>query len=491
MAILHDVDNVTSLIEPVLIFSGTIAFTTYLLYRALILKSKPTKVVSSSGESKVPLSNKAAIFVGLAAYYFGSLYYNTGGLEDLIQGTDPKLEQILALSPSILRGPSPPWMLQNRHMQFVPWMIQNEFHRGGIPFERHEFNVSACLDKGEKDCVHDPSLNETISLDIFPPLDPSSEFSANFNSSSPVVLVAPGLRCFSQDLPSNMIIRRLWAEGFRTVAINRRGHTPDKRLEAPRWNLFGDVDDLEQVYWHVKNNLVAPNTALFLHGISSGCAVVVRALSVWDKRKETNPELPSPTFVGSITLTPGYDTSKVLKKERFKFPYNALMTAMVKDHFVQQNEAVLRELDSEAVDATLAAESLQDFLDAAAPFAGYKTADAYYEGENPVNELHYISTPVFVMNSVDDPCCAISNLYERSPYPQHNNMSYAELVSAGPRGLIAVTKTGSHCPFLDGTFFPWTRDPFNGYWMISSWADTAAVEFYKSALQVYDERRFL
>lgn len=112
-----------------------------------------------------------------------------------------------------------------------------------------------------------------------------------------------------------MIIRRLWAEGFRTVAINRRGHTPDKRLEAPRWNLFGDVDDLEQVYWHVKNNLVAPNTALFLHGISSGCAVVVRALSVWDKRKETNPELPSPTFVGSITLTPGYDTSKVLKRE--------------------------------------------------------------------------------------------------------------------------------------------------------------------------------
>ena len=65
-------------------------------------------------------------------------------------GSDPKLEQILALSPSILKGPSPPWMLQNRHMQFVPWMIQNEFHRGGIPFERHEFNVSACLDKGVK-----------------------------------------------------------------------------------------------------------------------------------------------------------------------------------------------------------------------------------------------------------------------------------------------------------------------------------------------------
>ncbi|GMI45740.1 hypothetical protein TrCOL_g13462 [Triparma columacea] len=491
MDTMHDIDNMTSLIEPIFLFFCTVTFNAYFFHRILFPKAKPTEAKSS----EVPFSNRIpvriAILVGLAAYYFGPLYYNTGGLEDFIQGSDPKLEQILALSPSILKGPSPPWMLQNRHMQFVPWMIQNEFHRGGIPFERHEFNVSACLDKGVKDCVHDPSLNETISLDIFPPLDPSSEYSTNFNSSSPVVLVAPGLRCFSQDLPSNMIIRRLWAEGFRTVAINRRGHTPDQLLKAPRWNLFGDVDDLEQVYWHVKNNLVAPNTALFLHGISSGCAVVVRALSVWDKRKETNPELPSPTFVGSITLTPGYDTSKVLKRERFKFPYNALMTAMVKDHFVHQNEAVLRELDSEAVDKTLAAESLQDFLDAAAPFAGYKNADAYYEGENPVNELHFISTPVFVMNSLDDPCCAISNLYEKSPYPQHNNMSYAELVGKTKRGLIAVTKTGSHCPFLDGTFFPFTKDPFNGYWMISSWADTAAVEFYSAALKVYDERRFL
>lgn len=229
---------------------------------------------------------------------------------------------------------------------------------------------------------------------------------------------------------------------------------------------------------------------MFLHGISSGCAVVVRALSLWDKRSETHPLVPTPVFVGAITLTPGYDTSKVLRADRFKVPYNPLMNHFVKDHFVRGNEKILRELNSEAVDRTLAAETLQDLLDAAAPFAGYNGSEAYYLGENPVLDLHRITTPTFVMNSLDDPCCAIANLYEVSPYPQHGGRTFANIVTDSQRGLIAVTKTGSHCPFLDGTFFPFTRDPLHGGWMLSSWADTASVEFYKAALTVYGDRRF-
>ena len=37
-------------------------------------------------------------------------------------------------------------------------------------------------------------------------------------------------------------------------------------------------------------------------------------------------------------MTPGYDTSKVLQPDRFKEPYNALMTFAVKDHFIMKNE---------------------------------------------------------------------------------------------------------------------------------------------------------
>ena len=87
----------------------------------------------------------------------------------------------------------------------------------------------------------------------------------------------PGLRCHSMDMPGNSIIRRLYGEGFRSVVINRRGHTPTQPLRAPRWNLFGDVPDLEQTYWYIRTQLVALDTPMFVHGISSGTAVVVSA----------------------------------------------------------------------------------------------------------------------------------------------------------------------------------------------------------------------
>ena len=77
----------------------------------------------------------------------------------------------------------------------------------------------------------------------------------------------------------------MYGEKFRSVVINRRGHTPHQKLQAPRFNLFGDVDDLEQVYWHIQQQWAAPHTPFFLHGISSGTSVVVSALAEYDRRR--------------------------------------------------------------------------------------------------------------------------------------------------------------------------------------------------------------
>jgi predicted alpha/beta-fold hydrolase len=172
----------------------------------------------------------------------------------------------------------------------------------------------------------------------------------------------------------------------------------------------------------------------------------------------------------------------------------------VQDHFVRYNEDLLRRYNSDAVDAVLNATSLQDVLNAAVPFAGYATVDAYYRGENPVNDLQYISTPKLVLNSIDDPCCNIMNVYEPSPYEQHGGKSYAQIIAESQRAILAVTRSGSHCPFLDTGSNSWwnplsllfpalTRDPFNGGWMLDSWADRVSIEFYQAALEVYGPER--
>jgi len=61
------------------------------------------------------------------------------------------------------------------------------------------------------------------------------------------------------------------------------------------------------------------------------------------------------------------------------------------------------------------------------------------------------------------------------------------------RGMVAVTFTGSHCPFIcsRGRLLPFTLDPFTGGYMLNSWSDQVAIEYYRAALDIYDSRRFL
>jgi predicted alpha/beta-fold hydrolase len=486
-------DHAVSLVSALAFLLISLVYIPYLCLRwcfSRLKKSDKKKKIAHSLETSSKTTLATTLFL-LLAYLLAPLFQqDQNGLHDLLKGKSPKLDEILQKVPRIQKGPSAPLFFHNRHLQFIPWMIQNELHREGIPFQRLELEVTDCIDKTEPGCAPDPLMTDTVTLDIFPPLqEVDSEFNKNFNRSSPIIMYAPGLRSHSQDMPGNMIIRRAYAEGFRSVVMNRRGHTPGMPLKAPRWNLFGDVDDMEQIYWYIKKHLTDPDTAMFLHGISSGTALTVSALRKWDKRRRDSPHLASPLFVASIAITPGYDISKVMQRDRFQFPYNDILTPQVKQHFVLPNEQILRDFDSNAVDATLRANSLQEFLDAAAPFAGYPNATEYYLDGNPINEIRDISTPSFMLNAVDDPCCMIDNLYEQSPYAHHAGKTYAEMITETSNAMVAVTKTGSHCPFLDGFFFPFVRDPLYGGWMLNSWADQVSVDIYRASLEVYGDRR--
>ena len=121
-----------------------------------------------------------------------------------------------------------------------------------LPYQRVHFTVSDCIDKKQQrydDYYCDEMLNDTVTIDIFPPFDSHDEQShlyRGFNRSSPIILYAPGLKCHSQDLPGTSIVRRAYEAGFRSIVVNRRSHIPNSKLSSPRWNLFGGVDDMEQ-----------------------------------------------------------------------------------------------------------------------------------------------------------------------------------------------------------------------------------------------------
>jgi len=496
-------DVLASLIYPtivaiVVVFIVPIYTCYFLITRppTKLRKSPSNKKLSSTnllhGNPNKRISKSYSFYYGIFVGYilFVSLLESGSGLADFFHGQDVEnISKILRLAPTIRKGPTVPIWFQNRHIQFIPWLVQNELHKigGGIPYERIEFSVTDCIKKTSKNCEQVDVMNDTVTLDIFPPMGTEDE---GFSDNSPVIIFAPGLRCHSQDLPGNSIIRSAYGKGFRSVVMNRRGHTPEQLLRSPRWNIFGDIDDLEQVYWFLKDEIVAPHTGFFLHGISSGTAVTVLGLAEFDRRRAANPQERVPVFVGATTVTPGYDIQEVMQPDRFKWPYNPLLNLAVKDHFILQNEKILRDFNSKAVDNALKSNTLQEFVNATAAFTGFEDPETYYEFTNPVKGLHHITTPTFVLNSLDDPCCAIQNLYEKSKYPAHNGLSYADVIKTSPSAIVAVTHLGSHCPFLDG-YWPFVKDPFTKGVMLKSWADQSIIDFYSAAMEVYGDRRFL
>ena len=451
------------------------------------------------------------------------------GLQELIVGQDPQLREIIRAMPDLLRGPSPPLVFRNRHLQLLPWLIQNEVHRQhGIPYQRIPITVQDCLVK-EPNCQPSPLMTDTITLDIFPPLMARSDqekknttttahvLYPQFNASSSIILIAPGLRCKSQDIPGNMIVRRAYGAGFRTIVMNRRGHSTEHRLQAPRWNLFGDVQDLEQVYWYIRHELLHhqgadPHTPMFLHGVSAGVGLAAPTLGIWDQRRRDRPQVPTPSFVACILMAPGnYDIRRNYWPNRFRDPYNThVLTPSVKDWFVRRNEELLRtHYGDEIVNAVLQAETMQDVIHSAVPMAGYRTASEYFGATNPINTFFETSTPYLVVHSKDDALINIMDfLADVSPLAHHEGRTYAELSALSERGLLAIAKTGSHCPFLDNAAAGYdgtssasamlrslvpglVQDPLYGGYMLDSWADRISIQYYQAALKVYHDRRFL
>jgi len=234
---------------------------------------------------------------------------DTLGLESVHTGmSSAALEKLWSLAPKLARGPIPPiWLPHTPHSQFPLFVMQGEIHQHLFPIDYTFFNFTVT-----DTVTFDPDLSETVSIAAFP------GFGVDLPSDAPVILINPGLRCNSGDIPGSSVVRRAYMKGYRSVVFNRRGHGggggggSDGELESARFNvrkratratrartegkpteriyshersqLWGDTGDLEMAYWEVRKR-VGDSTDLFLYGVSSGTAVTVTAMGVWGEKR--------------------------------------------------------------------------------------------------------------------------------------------------------------------------------------------------------------
>jgi len=188
------------------------------------------------------------------------------------------------------------------------------------------------------------------------------------------------------------------------VVMERRGHA--RPLTKPRWNLFGDADDLEQIYNAVRKRL--PQAPFFWVGISSGSKLPIEAMGKFDERFK-NGDTTAPRFVATACLCPGYNLETCFMG--FGFPYKHLCLSSTKSKFLIENETILRSHNQDAYDKAVGAADLQTLLSHVAPFAGYPSAEEYFANENPVLFAPLITTPTLIINSMDDPCTVAKNAF--------------------------------------------------------------------------------
>ena len=266
-------------------------------------------------------------------------------------------------------------------------------------------------------------------------------------ASSPVCLVLPGL-CGSVR-GSGHTVKAVLDAGMRPVVLHSRGC--GHPLTSPRFNLFGDTDDLRDAIARITASY--PCARITLYGVSAGTGLLVRYLGEEGSRTRV---------VAGVVNCPGYDIGVALARCRWVYD-SAYYVSVLKRHWLSPaNLAVLEAYDANAVRLLQSARTLHDFMVASSPFAvrdarpppagsdggaGSLSAErgctfaAYLSQSNPIEVAHQITVPCLVVNADDDPICCKANVDDNAQ----------RMLRAGAAcSVLMEMPSGGHCAFAAG-----------------------------------------
>merc|ERR1711964_265110 len=215
----------------------------------------------------------------------------------------------------------------------------------------------------------------------------------------------------------NTIARAFTRLGGRAVVFNRRGHG-GVQLTRPRYNLFGDYNDLQEVVTHINTRF--PNAKVIILGLSAGASLATSYLGEFGTRlKDSN-------VIGGVSISPVYDISYGLANMH---PwYNARLASELRDFWSLQHSDLKGDAHLHAAATT------QDHMKRHAKWTGCKDYEEYLERFNPENRVHNVKLPLLVISSEDDPVCVWQNAVE----------SMEKHLDADIPACIVSTKRGSH-----------------------------------------------
>ncbi|GFR80234.1 abhydrolase domain-containing protein 15 [Elysia marginata] len=241
--------------------------------------------------------------------------------------------------------------------------------------------------------------------------------------------------------------------GMRTVVFNRRGHG-GTLLTTPKLQSFGDPNDLRQVIKYIR--LCWPRSPLAAVAYGTGCGLLMSYLGEFGS---------SALLTSGACVSPCWDTPERFLSSGPRGVYDLLLLLRLKTILYRHAPALDQVVDTGR--ALVSAWSLPEFDQAVyCPLYGYKDLNHFWEVNNPIRDVDDIEVPVLCVNSLDDPvagCSGNDNTSDNTSIPY-------DLFKCYPNFLLAITRKGGHCGFLDG--FP-----------PKSWADELCLDHIEAVVE--------
>jgi len=288
----------------------------------------------------------------------------------------------------------------------------------------------------------------------------------------PVVLILHGINNDSSFGYMKSLSRSFCNRGYISASMNFRG-CGGLSLSTPRGYNAAYTGDLRSLVRQISARL-EKNVSIFLVGNSLGANIMTKYLGE-EGMFGTLPKCIS----GAASLgNPLLIDSKVVR-----FPFNFLMALGVKKIFLENLRTIRGLNDSrskEILKKGFLAPTISKFDNAIAPSMirnnphypfetkiGYDDGEAYWFDASSYRYVRHISVPFLNITAQDD--FLVSK-------PSRNKLGFC---LANPNVMIVETRCGGH--------LGWHETPPDSAFGATSWADTAASEFFEAVLNVDPE----
>jgi len=257
---------------------------------------------------------------------------------------------------------------------------------------------------------------------------------------APIVILCPGLNCYTASLPGTSVYGALLERPWRVAVFEKRGvgHHPSSVLTSPVFHLFGHPSDLHVAV--VATQARYPNAPIHIAGVSSGNGLVGSYTAMYGSSAKSLRSVLM--LVGGDDYNSAFAPQSPSWLTRMLFDNVLLETS--KQRFLRKNWKLLEQKDAVALKAAAEATTLQSFYDITMrSFSGY--ADSQ-EAERRINAFtgdnnacfYTYPVPVLYVGIEDDPVA-----------PGGPKLSWQHVIGACETSACALLPCGSHLGCYD------------------------------------------